>query len=241
MNVISMLVSSLWRSLFAWSPSSAVRKAWEAYLHSPALLPRRVWLMRLGLSPLGGLLTLILQGGIIYGLSYSGLLITLAQQGMGQEPAGWVFWAASSGLEVVLVQAVVAAVLALLFRIPYLVSCAAWALAFPGFISVLGFAAVILAERWALRLLLILKDPLTRQPAQREWIWCFVLQTLSLGALLSLGLVVKEQWSLLIAPMSEFHPDFRFVTGYILVVVFVVLEVFLSMTALHFDHVRHSR
>ena len=211
--------------------------AWFDY--ESRAMPRRLWLLSLALSSVSGLLYVLIPAVIVYQLSMHNVFIELSRFGMMTTPPDWLFWLADARPTAVLALAGAGAVLGLTFRSPYMVGTLSWILLFPGFLSLTGFIALQLGERLGLKLWRVIRYGRRSQEGRRDWTISFLLQLVALFLALYFTPVVQD----IIAPFlggDNFNAFWRFIQAYVLLVIWVSVEVILAMGIFHFYAQRDS-
>lgn len=218
----------------------AVTKSfWQRFERSRISL--RLWLVALGLSPLGAAVDLLILMGLVYGLSLSGLFLPLIQQGAGAEPPVWVFWLGDPAWAQVICFSLLGLVGGFVCRGLPVMTCAGLILLFPGFLSVKACALLIFSERLGIRLWTMTQATGQSLARRTEWRVTSFLRCLVLIILLFTSQWIQPLISQMVGITSIFHPASRLSLTFLVVGLGLCFEVVMNMVFLHFYFVGQAR
>ncbi len=220
---------------------SALQQAFQASLDQALLLPwiqmraressKRVWLTKLGLSPLSGILLLAIIWFWIYFLGLRGTFIELNLVQTLSDPPSWVWWLGDQSISTLLVLLGFGIFSSVLLRRPFFGTAVAGVLIFSGLLSVAGGVCILVGERFGLKLLFRLKY--RSEMLYREMDWSLVFGVLVMVACALWGRALVGLLSQ-VGFQNTFHPANRFELLTVTLLLWSVLEAFLSMAFYHF-------
>lgn len=217
---------------------SSVQQVLQSSVDNALLLPwiqmrareqsKRVWLVKLGLSSLSGFVLLAIIFGWTYFLGLRGHYLELTQLQSLAEPPVWALWLGESSWFHLAVFSVIGVLGALVWRRPFFGVAMTAIFLFTGLLSVAGAVSWLLGERLGLKLVFWKRYQSEMLRNEVPWSLAFTVLVI-LGSIFIYRPVV-----------GSLLPVDRFVLFGVTLLLWTLLEVFLSMAFYHFYWLKYK-
>lgn len=198
---------------------------------------KRIWLVRLGLSSLAGFILLLMIFAWAHFLGLRGTFIEISQFQRLSEPPIWLLWMGESSLVQLFTFAIFGVLGSLIWRRPFFGVAFVAVFIFTGAISIAGGVSWLLGERLGLKLVFWRRHQSEMLKNEVEWSLFMTGLTIFGSVVCGRALVeVLTQFGF----SSSFIPSERFTLLLVTLLLWTVIEVFVSMAFYHFYWLKYK-